>query len=971
MIVLPEEPFKLVFSLYQHEYLGYLIEPFVVKLTNIGGLSFQSQNISVSNLGDFKSKLTENEVELVKLTSSLQLDTIYKKFKSKSTLRRDDFFKKVFDSKKGDSLVQEAILSYLANYRKEIFKRLWNESFFIMGSDGIPTWKEVEIMQGYARVYFHFHRETEETTYYPIIRHNNERVKFQFKGGAIINDFPAVLLVDNKLYIFEDNIDGRKISPFLDKPNIKIPGRVEEVYYKKFIVPLVANFNVYAEGFEISYEKEDFVCQLQLSEITNQVQTTLFANELNVKQSEDMKLEVIFKYGNYSFKYDNFSEGAHVYLNKDGDTWKFHKIKKNLNGEKEVIKFLQKLGLDLKNGRLILPIVQAMSWVSENQEILSSYPIEIIQNKSNLNSYFLGSSNISLRINEKPDWFDIEAKVNFGEYEIPFKQIRHYILKQIREFKLPNGQIAIIPEAWFTRYSELFEIVENDNQPRLKKQHIGLIGYLNREGILSTVMNRKLEALENFEEIKKVALSVHFKGELRHYQQAGYDWLHFLNEFNFGGCLADDMGLGKTVMTLAFLQKLKEENNQNPSLLVLPTSLIFNWANEAGRFTPDLKILLHYGPQRELNADHFGEYDLIITSYGVMRIDIDFLSQFRFNYVILDESQSIKNPRSGNFSAAQKLNARNRLILTGTPLENSVIDLWSQMSFINPGLLGDLNGFRKKFQMGVEGSDKTLTQSLLARIKPFILRRNKKQVAKELPEKIETVVYSEMSEEQEQLYEETKSVVRNQILDFKNSGVLKKSNILILQGLTKLRQIANHPSMVKEDFEGSSGKANVIIEKITEVITDQSKTLIFSQFVKHLNFVAEELDRRRIPYLYLDGSTKNRQELVDRFQNEDSELIFLISLKAGGTGLNLTAAENVFILDPWWNPAIEAQAIDRVHRIGQTKTVFIYKFITQNTIEEKIVELQNSKRRLFEDLVMEENSVYKSLTSEDILSILE
>jgi SNF2 family DNA or RNA helicase len=968
MIVSPTEPFKLVFSLYQHEHLGFLIEPFVVKLTSRGEYSFQSQNISTANVGDFKSGLTKEQIKLVELTSKIQQEAIFKKFNTHKKLKKDEFFKKVFETEKVDSGIKEAISIYIDNHKKSIFQAIRKENFAIMGSDGIPTWKEVEILQEPAKAYFHFKREEEKTIYYPILKCGDEKIKFQFKNGLIINDLPAVLLIEDKLYIFDSQVDGKKLRPFLNKSNIEIPKKIEDTYYRKFIVPLVANFNVYAQGFEITYEKEEFSTQLIVKDIDTPISNELFLDSASKPTVENFLLELIFKYGEYEFKYDNFSEPAYVYLEKIDNSWKFHKIRKNLAEEKQVINFLKSLGLDVKNGRAVLNKSAALNWLNTHSESLNNYPIQLVQSQENTHNYFLGYSNIDVQLEEKNDWFDIKAKVIFGEFEIPFKKFRYYILNNIKEFELPNGQMASIPETWFSKYSELFENIDISEEPRLKKQFLGLVSLLDQEGLVSATMNRKLSKLADFEEIEEVDLPQKFEGVLRPYQKAGYDWLNFLKNYGLGGCLADDMGLGKTVTTLAFLQKLREDKSEHPSLLVLPTSLIYNWQNEAKKFAPELRVMIHFGPQRSRDTDAFQFYDLIICSYGVLRMDIDFLRYFRFNYAILDESQSIKNPTSSNFKAVMDLNTSNRLILTGTPLENSTMDLWSQMTFINPGLLGSLNTFKKKFQYSV---DKEAYKELSFKIKPFMLRRNKRQVASDLPEKVESIVYCQMTEEQEKLYDETKSYVRNQIMGSEENETFKKSGILVLQGLSKLRQIANHPSMVVEGYSGESGKGVDVMRKIAEVVAEKSKTLVFSQFVKHLEYVANELDAMGIKYLYLDGSTKNRMDLVDRFQTSDTETIFLISLKAGGVGLNLTAAENVFILDPWWNPAIEAQAIDRAHRIGQKKTVFSYKFISQNTIEEKILELQNTKRQLFEDLILEEDGFFKSLTNEDILGLLE
>ncbi len=404
----------------------------------------------------------------------------------------------------------------------------------------------------------------------------------------------------------------------------------------------------------------------------------------------------------------------------------------------------------------------------------------------------------------------------------------------------------------------------------------------------------------------------------------------------------------------------------------MPTSLVYNWEMEAKKFTPKLKTFTYTGTNRDKNPEKFAKYDIIITSYGIVRLDVDLLKKYRFNYVILDESQAIKNPGSNIAKAVRDLNSKNRLILTGTPLENSTMDLWSQMNFINPGLLGTQSFFKNEFLNPIEKhGDQAKTEKLYSIIKPFILRRHKSQVATELPEKTENIQYSAMLPDQEAEYEKVKAYYRNEILENIETKGLNKSQIILLQGLTKLRQIANHPKMADEGYEGTSGKLWDVAFMLDSAIMEGHKILVISQFVKHLSIVGEHLKTMNIDYAYLDGSTKDRQGQVERFQNDKELKVFLISLKAGGLGLNLTKADYVFILDPWWNPAAEAQAVDRAHRIGQENKVFTYKFITKGTVEEKILALQNHKRKLASDLITTESSFVKSLSKEDIESLLD
>ena len=428
-----------------------------------------------------------------------------------------------------------------------------------------------------------------------------------------------------------------------------------------------------------------------------------------------------------------------------------------------------------------------------------------------------------------------------------------------------------------------------------------------------------------------------------------------------------------TVQTLALLLQRKESGEAGgaASLLTMPTSLVYNWLSEAKKFTPALRLLVYTGTYRDKNVAQFAGYDVVLTSYGIVRLDAELLKTYKFDYVILDESQAIKNPGSTTSHAVRGLHSRHRLILTGTPVENSTMDLWSQMSFINPGLLGTQTFFRKEFLKPIEkGKDEGRTRKLHALIKPFILRRHKAQVARELPEKIENLSYCSMTEEQQQCYEETKSYYRNKILQNIEEHGTASTQFMLLQGLTKLRQIANHPRMADENYAHESGKLREIVRMIKSVVSEGHKVLVFSQFVKHLDIVRASLDERDIEYAYLDGNTRDRHKVVTRFQETEELRVFLISLKAGGVGLNLTAADYVFILDPWWNPAVEAQAIDRAHRIGQQRTVFTYKFITQNTVEEKILALQHKKIQLVTDLITTDEAIIKRLTKEDIEELL-
>lgn len=978
MKVSSSQPFKIIYSLFQHEYLGYLFGSYVVQVNSKGELTLLNQILSTKNVTEFAAGLEEGDAELVKSIEAIQQEAILKKFNPKK-LTAIDFFLKVYAPQKGDKLIQEAIGGYLESIKAAILEKLPPTRIYIMGNDNNPAWMPIEQMQGSARVYFHFARKEENTHYYPIVKHNGERLTLWRQNAFLVCDEPAWLLVDNKLYHFDKNVDGKKIRPFLTKNHIVIPRNVEEQYFQRFVTPLVASYEVYADGFEIRHERADLVPVLSLSEQHKVVESSLFQAEKADNQTDEddnlqVTLELMFQYGNFSFKFDSFAAQANVSLEKKDNSYIFHKVKRNIQIEKSKIFWLKEQGLEMRQGHCVLPKAEAFEWLRSHHFELEEAGFVVRQNATNPKQYFLGYSSIDIAFEEAHDWFDVYAKVRFGDYEIPFVKLKNLILARKKEFTLPNGQIAVIPEVWLTKYTELFAFAEYDPDSQkltLRKHHLALVQEYAEDSLAKVLMNRRLEKLKDFEEIDQNPLPEGFVGSLRPYQKAGYDWLNFLSSYRFGGCLADDMGLGKTVTTLAMLQYQKEQGADRPSLLIMPTSLLYNWELEAKRFTPHMRVLVYTGTYRDKNLHHFDGYDLVLTSYGIVRIDIELLQQYAFHYIILDEAQAIKNPSSHITKAVMQLQSKYRLLLTGTPLENTTMDLWTQMTFANPGLLGSQSYFRNHFQLPIEKQhDEQRTKKLYSLIKPFLLRRHKSQVALDLPPKVESVHYCQMVEEQEQRYEETKSYYRNHILEQIEEAGMAKSQMIVLQGLTKLRQLANHPRMIDEGYEGESGKLEEIQSKLEELLKGNHKVLIFSQFVKHLNILRHYLDEKGIVYAYLDGSTHDRQGQVAFFQQNEDVRIFLISMKAGGLGLNLTAADYVFILDPWWNPAIEAQAVDRAHRIGQQRTVFTYKFITKNSVEEKILDLQRSKQKLFNDLITTEESFVKSLTKEDIMELL-
>lgn len=567
------------------------------------------------------------------------------------------------------------------------------------------------------------------------------------------------------------------------------------------------------------------------------------------------------------------------------------------------------------------------------------------------------------------DWFDLSIEVSFGDQVVPLKEVRKALISKQNIVLLGDGTIGVLPEEWLQQYGLILKIGDEQKHGkiRLSKLHYTLIdelhGQIDDEQVLKEI-NDKKQRLQNVDNVKTVKVSNQIHATLRPYQQSGFQWMQILDELGWGGCLADDMGLGKTLQTITFLQYLKEKYAGSTHLVICPTSLVYNWESELKKFAPSLSYHIYYGSSRQFSNEHFEDYDIIITSYGIIRSDLEQLLQFQWHYVILDESQSIKNPDALTTKAVQLLKSKNRLILSGTPVQNNTYDLYSQFNFINPGLLGNRE-FYKDFANGIDKYNDPEKAAQLRRIVyPFMLRRTKEQVATDLPDKTEMVLWCEMPKEQPVVYDDYKNHYRTTLLKKIEEVGMAKAGMYILEGLLRLRQICDSPQLVKSEdvTTNKSVKIDELMREIKEN-TGQHKLLVFSQFTEMLQLIKERMDQEVVQYTYLDGSTsaKNRKQAVDDFQNNADIKVFLISLKAGGVGLNLTAADYVYLVDPWWNPAVEQQAIDRTHRIGQKNKIFAYKMICKNTIEEKIIELQQRKKQIANELVTEDAGFILSL----------
>lgn len=575
------------------------------------------------------------------------------------------------------------------------------------------------------------------------------------------------------------------------------------------------------------------------------------------------------------------------------------------------------------------------------------------------------------------DWFELQGLADFEGRSIEMPELLKAIARGEHAVRLDDGTYGLVPEDWLKRYRLVAALGKStDGQLRFERHQAGLLDALLAEEpdvAFDEAFVRLRRELSSFHGVQAAEAPATFEGELRDYQREGLGWLHFLRQFGFGGCLADDMGLGKTVQVLALLDSTERSR---PSLIVVPRSLIFNWKQEAARFTPRLRILDHTGIERISQWSEIEKHDVILTTYGTLRRDAPRLKDIRFDTVILDEAQAIKNATTENAKAARLIKADHRLALTGTPVENRIGDLWSLFEFLNPGLLGTATVFRNEIaptngpKPAAASSDNSI-RMLSKALRPFLLRRTKEQVARELPSKTEQTIYCELEAKQRRLYDELREHYRAALLGRIDKMGIGKSRMQILEALLRLRQAACHPGLIdKQRAEEPSAKLDSLIPQIAELVEEGHKALVFSQFTSFLDILRTRLDKERLVYEYLDGRTRDREAPVRRFQADDGCSLFLISLKAGGLGLNLTSAEYVFLLDPWWNPAIEAQAIDRTHRIGQNRNVFAYRLIARDTVEEKILELQKTKRELADAIITADNSVLASLSRENLELLL-
>lgn len=1012
---------KIVLTVSHHAKWGAVLVPVLVE-ERASGEFFLLETAQKSFSG--LPNLNEATRELICLTEKYADRSLLKSYSKEKTIGE-------FHTTVTEKTIETYIRPFIERCHQKIVR--------ILIESGIPLYERNEIKDKTfwpsdqivvsalaSSVVFTFEKDENGLRYFLRIEGEKGLTDLYSRNCTVLCREPAVIVTNKELCYFED-IDVKKLMPFFNKKSIEVPLASEKTYMKTFVRNCVRNFQVNASGLDIREIQPVKEALLSLESDWNRQPVLL----LNLSY-EGKKYPLDHAHRKIVFAEEQSEQVSLRWFYPDKIWEKQQANQLTANG-------LQQIGPNTfampenSNETPNEGTHGLIDWLRTHKVLTDAYNFS--QNMDN-RCYYLGEISIMSTMEAKQDWFDLNCLVIIENYQIPFNRFRQHILKNIREYVLPDGTIAVLPNEWFIRYYELM-FFSKDNQDRfiLKK---------NQYRIAETICSSKLFPTIQKEDLPPLPTT--FRGELRHYQLTGFQWMIWLYRQGFGGCLADDMGLGKTVQAIALLTYIEQEKQNEtgtraieenvttqlnrtpamvsrsnfpdkhgqqlslfdlpeepnetphfveltplekpnktqseireaentkqsrlPSLIVMPTSLVYNWQHELRKFAPGLGVYTYSGSKRLKSKDIesvFRHYPVVLTTYGVLRKDIEWLGNCHFHHLILDESQYVKNPDSIIYQAVRQIQALHTIALTGTPIENSLTDLWAQFNLLNENMLGSYNSFRNAYQNPIAKDDKEKESALLQMIHPFLLRRTKQEVAPDLPPLLEETVYCDMSPAQKTRYTEEKNALRSSLLDEKVWENPGQRSLLTLQGLTRLRLLANHPVLVHPDYTEDSGKFEQIVMRLETLRAEGHKVLIFSSFVRHLKLLANFLDEQSLSYAWLTGSThaSDREKEINHFTNNADINCFLISLKAGGVGLNLTAADYVFLLDPWWNPASEMQALSRSHRIGQDKKVIVYRFISSKTIEEKIRRLQETKSKLASTFIRSGNPL-ADISREDL-----
>ncbi|MFO0749923.1 MAG: SNF2-related protein [Myxococcota bacterium] len=705
------------------------------------------------------------------------------------------------------------------------------------------------------------------------------------------------------------------------------------------------------------------------------------------EDGESLKVQLSFRYGDPVELQVMSSSSPEVLRAPDGHEPPF--VMRDLEMEKRLIDLAKAEGLPLDGpGTLLLDTPTALNFLDEHLAKLETDWVVLGRERLLRFRTKHVTPRLQGRIRTGLDWFDVNLEIGVEDSRYGIDALLQLYQSKRRYITLESGALALLPDAWVTHHlqvaMELPQLLMMGGIGRVPRYHASVLDALvgDSQFIDADDEWKKLSArLRRSVGVGEEPLPPGLKAELRPYQKSGYDWLAFLRDFGFHGILADDMGLGKTLQALVWLlaehatpaSETAGPRAENPSLVICPTSVSSNWVAEAARFTPGLKVVELKGANRDKLYDKIKDSHLVVTTYALLRQDLQRLQRRTWHAVILDEAQNIKNPESQTAVSAKKLKSKHRFALTGTPLENNLLELWSVFDFLMPDFLDAKATFRSRYVISGSETPEDI-RGLRIKIKPFMLRRVKDEVARELPPKTEQTIRIPLAPEQQELYDKVRALAKQKVYATIQEKGVNGSTLAILDALLKLRQVACHPKLVDLDIAKgieASSKHEALHDLIEEAVQEGHRALIFSQFTSHLAILKEWLDQNDIGYFYLDGKTRNRQDLIDAYNSPDGPPLFLISLKAGGTGLNLTAADYVIHMDPWWNPAVENQATDRAHRIGQTKPVFVYRLVAENTVEEKVVELQEKKKELFDSVVSADGVAAPMLSMDDLRAIFD
>jgi SNF2 family DNA or RNA helicase len=771
---------------------------------------------------------------------------------------------------------------------------------------------------------------------------------------------PLCFLTGGTLYLWNLPKDILLAERFMQKGSITVPQNEWADYLQKELLPLSKEYTVRFDPALLT-EVDDLLPEPRI-----------YLKELG----ESFIIRPVFAYNGHEAEWN---EETQMHIQQGNQVMIIHRNKK---AEKDFIHQIRSLHTNFSQ-----PSLHNYFYLRAKDTLKNNWFFLFFDALKEMNVRMMGFDSLKnfrfntnkpftqLHISSGIDWFDAQVEILFGNQTVSIRDIKKALTNKQNYVQLADGTLGLLSEEWLKKYSLLFKMGEEKGRGlKISRYNLSVIDelyeYVDDESLMLELEDKKRKLLQ-FDGMQQMALPQNIKAVLRPYQEAGFQWLSYLDEIHWGGILADDMGLGKTLQALTFLQHYKNKHGYCLAIVVCPTTLIYNWENEIKKFTPHLTYHIHHGPNRTRKSADLKTTDIIITTYGTLRSDVQLFMQLYFDYVILDESQAIKNPHSKIAKAAMLLKTRNRLALSGTPMQNNTFDIYAQMHFLNPGMLGTIDFFRNEFATPIDKfQEEERKEHLRKLIYPFILRRTKEQVARDLPEKSEMVLFCEMNSAQREIYDAYRNSYRSKILGVIDEQGIDRSQLTILQGLMKLRQICDSPAILNEEekYPNESVKLEELVRELTENVGNH-KALVFSQFLGMLALIRHKLNELKIPYEYFDGSTASagRELAIRNFQENDDCRVFLISLKAGGVGLNLTAADYVYIVDPWWNPAVEQQAIDRTHRIGQTKNIFAYRLICKDTVEEKILELQEKKKSLVKDIISDDTGFVKKLSREDVL----